>query len=71
MASHHDQAQPRAPRLGGGERRLRAALFLNLSSSAARAMMPTVSRLAFGMSAATKSTPTSAPQPWLSVAGWK
>ena len=47
------------------------ALILSLSSSAARAMMPTVSRLAFGMSAATKSTPTSAPQPWLSVAGWK
>jgi len=42
---------------------------LSPSSSAAMAMMPTVTRLAFSMSAATKSTQTSASQPCFGVEG--
>src|SRR6266404_4741605 len=45
------------------------ALILSPSSFATMTMMRTVSWLGFGISAATKSTPTSAPQPCLSVAG--
>jgi hypothetical protein len=55
--------------LGGGERRLRPGADPEPFVSATMTIVSTMSRLAFGMSTATKSTPTSAPHPCLSVAG--
>ena len=66
----HESPPNTVPRfLAAASAALVRAEIMRPSSSATIAMMPTVTRLAFSMSAATKSTQTSAPQPCLRVAG--